>query len=52
LQPAHGRPKKKESAASAAKGACGRGTLEKEKSPIVDLTQRGGQVVLRMLADV
>jgi hypothetical protein len=34
------------------KGARGRGTVEKERSPIFDLTQRGGQVVLRMLADV
>jgi len=33
-------------------GAPGRGTLEKDKPPILDLIQRGGQVVLRMLANV
>src|ERR687894_1157113 len=30
----------------------GRGTLEKDKPPILGLIQRGGQVALRMLADV
>src|SRR5690348_17604353 len=34
------------------KGACGRGTLEKEKPPILGLIQRDGQVVLRMLPHV
>jgi transposase-like protein len=34
------------------KGARGRGTLEKEKPPILGLIQRGGQVVLRMLPNV
>jgi len=34
------------------KGNGGRGTLEKEKPPILGLIQRGGQVVLRMLANV
>jgi transposase len=34
------------------KGACGRGTLEKEKPPILGLIQRDGQVVLRMLPNV
>src|SRR3982751_3840119 len=35
------------------KGAApGRGTLEKDKPPILGLIQRGGQVVLRMLANV
>jgi transposase-like protein len=33
-------------------GAPGRGTLEKEKPPVLGLIQRGGQVVLRMLANV
>jgi len=33
-------------------GAPGRGTLEKDKLPILGLIQRGGQVVLRMLANV
>src|SRR5687767_6472901 len=34
------------------KGARGRGTLEKEKPPVLGLIQRNGQVVLRMLSDV
>jgi len=34
------------------KGARGRGTLEKEKPPIFGMIQRGGQVVMRMLANV
>src|SRR3712207_5911108 len=33
-------------------GAPGRGTLEKDKPPILGLIQRGGQVVMRMLANV
>jgi ISXO2-like transposase domain len=33
-------------------GAPGRGTLEKDKPPILGLIQRGGQVVLHMLANV
>jgi transposase-like protein len=33
-------------------GAPGRGTLEKEKPPILGVIQRGGQVMLRMLANV
>ena len=34
------------------KGAPGRGTLEKEKPPILGLIERGGQVVMRMLPNV
>ncbi len=34
------------------KGARGRGTLEKEKPPIFGMIERGGQVVMRMLANV
>jgi transposase len=34
------------------KGAPGRGTLDQEKPPILGLIQRGGEVVLRMLANV
>ncbi len=34
------------------KGAPGRGTLEKEKPPILGMIQRGGAVVIRMLANV
>lgn len=34
------------------KGARGRGTLEKEKPPVMGMIQRGGEVVIRMLADV
>ena len=33
-------------------GAPGRGTLAKDKPPILGLIQRGGQVVLHMLANV
>src|ERR671912_329712 len=33
-------------------GAPGRGTLEKDRPPILGLIQRGGQVVLHMLANV
>jgi transposase-like protein len=33
-------------------GAPGRGTLEKDKLPVLGLIQRGGEVVLRMLANV
>src|SRR5262249_49185444 len=33
-------------------GAPGRGTLEKDKPPILGLIRRGGQVVLQMLANV
>ena len=34
------------------KGERGRGTLAKEKPPILGMIQRGGQVVIRMLANV
>ena len=34
------------------KGAPGRGTLATEKPPILGLIQRGGEVVIRMLATV
>lgn len=34
------------------KGARGRGTLEKEKPPVFGMIERGGQVVIKMLADV
>jgi transposase-like protein len=34
------------------KGPCGRGTLEKEKPPIFGMIQRGGQVVINMIANV
>jgi transposase-like protein len=34
------------------KGARGRGTLEKEKPPILGMIERTGQVVIRMLANV
>jgi transposase-like protein len=34
------------------KGAPGRGTSAKEKPPIFGMIRRGGQVVIRMLADV
>ena len=34
------------------KGTCGRGTLEKERPPVLGMMQRGGQVVLNLLANV
>ncbi len=34
------------------KGAPGRGTLAKEKPPIFGMIQRGGMVVMRILANV
>lgn len=34
------------------KGARGRGTLDKEKPPILGMIQRGGEVVIRMLTNV
>ena len=34
------------------KGERGRGTLAKEKPPIFGMIQRGGEVMIRMLADV
>ena len=34
------------------RGAPGRGTLEKEKPPILGMLQRGGEVVIRMLENV
>lgn len=34
------------------RGQPGRGTLEKEKPPIFGMIQRGGEVVIRMLANV
>jgi transposase len=34
------------------KGARGRGTLEKEKPPVLGMIERGGQVVIKMLPDV
>ncbi len=37
---------------SRSKGNGGRGTLEKDKLPTLGLIQRGGQVALRMLANV
>src|SRR5262245_66480160 len=33
-------------------GPCGRGTLEKERPPIFGMMQRGGQVVINLLANV
>ena len=34
------------------KGSCGRGTLEKERPPVFGMIQRGGQVVIKLLANV
>ena len=33
-------------------GKCGRGTLEKERPPVFGMIQRGGQVVINLLANV
>jgi ISXO2-like transposase domain len=33
-------------------GKCGRGTLEKERPPVFGMMQRGGQVVIKLLANV
>ncbi|WP_201772504.1 IS1595 family transposase [Endozoicomonas elysicola] len=34
------------------KGAPGRGTLEKDKPPVLGMIQRGGQVIINMLSNV
>ena len=34
------------------KGTAGRGTLEKERPPVFGMMQRGGQVVINVLANV
>ena len=34
------------------KGPCGRGTLAKERPPVMGMMQRGGQVVIHLLANV
>ena len=34
------------------KGKAGRGTLEKERPPVFGMIQRGGQIVIKMLANV
>ena len=34
------------------KGQAGRGTLEKERPPVFGMIQRGGQVVIKLLANV
>jgi hypothetical protein len=34
------------------KGPCGRGTLEKERPPVFGMMQRGGPVVINLLANV
>src|SRR3546814_5599372 len=33
-------------------GPCGRGTLEKERPPVFGMIQRGGHVVINLLANV
>ena len=34
------------------KGKCGRGTLDKERPPVFGMIQRGGQIVINMIANV
>jgi transposase-like protein len=46
------RAKGRQSRRNRLKGGRGRGTLEKEKPPIFGMIERGGQVVIRMLANV
>ena len=46
------RAKGREGRRNRLKGGRGRGTLEKEKPPIFGMIERGGQVVIRMLANV
>lgn len=33
-------------------GPCGRGTLEKDRPPVFGMIQRGGQVVINLIANV
>ena len=47
-----GRPKGRLGRRRRLAAAPGRSTLEKDKPPVLGLIQRGGQVVMRMLADV
>src|SRR5215207_9941325 len=51
-QPGRGRRKGRPGRRRRLGGAPGRGTLAKEKPPILGLVRRGGEVVVRMLADV
>src|SRR3954454_745936 len=51
-QPGRGRQKGRPGRRRRLRGAPGRGTLAKDKPPILGLLQRGGEVVVRMLADV
>src|SRR3954466_3374991 len=46
------RAKEREGRRNRLKGGRGRGTWEKEKPPIFGMIERGGQVVIRMLANV
>src|SRR5262252_2467833 len=52
-RPSRGGPKKgRPGRRRRLKGERGRGTLEKEKPPILGMIQRGGEVVIKMLPDV
>ena len=51
-QPAAVRAKGRNPRRNRLKGARGRGTLEKEKPPVLGLIQRSGEVVIQMLSDV
>jgi transposase len=44
--------KKREGRRRRLKGSRGRGTLEKEKPPILGMVQRGGELILEMLPNV
>jgi transposase-like protein len=51
-QPAVGQNKGRKGRRRRLKGSCGRGTLEKERPPVFGMIQRGGQVVIKLLANV
>src|SRR3954447_9135329 len=50
--PGRGREKGRPGRRRRLRGAPGRGTLDKDKPPVLGLLQRGGDVVVRMLANV
>src|SRR3954452_4989768 len=51
-EPGRGRQRGRPARRRRLRGAPGRGTLAKEKPPVLGLLQRGGEVAVRMLADV
>src|SRR4051794_7218450 len=51
-EPGRGRQRGRPARRRRLRGAPGRGTLAKDKPPVLGLLQRGGEVAVRMLADV